>query len=235
MLEARALRFRFRSASPLVEGVSLRVARGEIVGLGGRSGLGKTTLARLLAGHLRPQGGSIRVDGGDLPDTGFRPVQYVPQTPILAMNPRWRIGRILSESHSPDRALRAALQVDPDWDRRFPHELSGGQLQRVALLRALAPGTRYLVADEITSALDPITQAALWRELVAISTERGIGILTISHDEPLLSRVASRRYALTPSAAGEGLDLSEAAGPCWKANGSAERQPRSALPDLQNA
>lgn len=196
MLEARSIHHRFRPDVPLLQDVSLHVAPGEVVGLEGASGSGKTTLARLLAGHLVPDRGRVTIDGTALPRAGFRPVQYVPQTPVLAMNPRWRIGRVLRESHQPDSAARSALGVDPAWDRRFPHELSGGQLQRVALLRSLAPGTRYLVADEITSALDPVAQALIWTALLRLSQERSIGILAISHEPALLDRVALRRITL---------------------------------------
>lgn len=196
MLEARSLRYGFGSAPPLLRGVSLRIAPGEVVGLAGASGSGKTTLGRLLAGLLRPAGGSVALDGAPLAGKGFCPVQYVPQTPVLAMNPRWRIARIIGESHRPAERLREALGVDPAWDRRFPHELSGGQLQRVALLRALAPATRFLIADEITSALDPVAQAALWRALLRLCSDHDIGVLAISHDAALLARIATRSHHL---------------------------------------
>ena len=196
MLEAIDLTFAHRPGEPVLRDVSIRVAPGEVVGLSGRSGIGKTTLGRLLAGRLRPQAGAVHLDGRPLASRGFRPVQYGAQHPVLDMNPRWRVGRILSEAGVPDPDLAERLGVDPGWARRFPHELSGGQLQRVALLRALRPDTRFLVADEISAPLDAIAQAEIWRLLLRLCSERGLGILAISHDAALLTRVASRQVVL---------------------------------------
>ncbi len=196
MLEARDLHFAHRAGRPVLAGVSLTVAPGEIVGLSGRSGVGKSTLGRLLSGYLRPANGVVQVDGMALA-AGWSPVQYVHQSSTFAVNPRWRIGRIVAEGWTPDDATRDAFGVSPLWYDRYPHEISGGELQRVALLRALAPGTRYLVADEVTAMLDPITQADIWRALLA-RARAGLGILAISHDAALLRRVAHRVVELGP-------------------------------------
>lgn len=193
MLEGRDLHFSFRLRTPLIENASITLAPGEILGLSGVSGSGKSTVGRLLAGHLRPQRGAVRIDGAPPARTGFHPVQYLAQTPILAMNPRWRIGRILREAHPPTDAIRSELGVDPAWDRRYPHQLSGGELQRVSLLRTLGPALRYLIADETTSGLDAVAQAELWSVLMRIARTRSIGILAISHDDALLARIADRR------------------------------------------
>ncbi|MDT9091158.1 ATP-binding cassette domain-containing protein, partial [Escherichia coli] len=85
----------------MLRGISLRLAAGEWVGLSGASGSGKSTLGQVLAGHLAPQRGSLRLDGAALPLRGLHPVQWLPQMPELAVNPRWRIGRALSEAWSP--------------------------------------------------------------------------------------------------------------------------------------
>lgn len=194
MLEARDLGFSYGGAQPVLDGVSLSIARGEIVGLSGRSGCGKSTLGRVLSGYLRPEHGAVRIDGG-APPAGRWPVQYVHQSPIFSVDPRWRIGRIIEEAWEPDEGARDEFGVRRDWFDRYPHEVSGGELQRVVLLRALAPATRYLIADEATVMLDPITQAAIWRALMRRSRD-GLGILAISHSPALLDRVASRRIAL---------------------------------------
>ncbi|WP_182086538.1 ATP-binding cassette domain-containing protein [Aureimonas sp. ME7] len=192
MLEARGLCHAFAPGAPVLRGASIRVAPGEIVGLLGLSGVGKTTLGRILAGRLRPQAGVVRLDGAPLPPAGFRPVQYCAQHPVEDMNPRWRIGEVLAEPGLREPAVERALRVDPGWERRYPHELSGGELQRVSIARALRPRTRYLVADEISAALDPITQHEIWQVLMARARETGLGILAISHDRALLAGIATR-------------------------------------------
>ncbi|UFM64469.1 ATP-binding cassette domain-containing protein [Paracoccus sp. MA] len=193
MLEARGLCYRHDPRLPLIEDISLKIASGEILGLSGPSGCGKSTLARLLAGYLRPLAGQVLLDGAPAARGGPSPVQYLPQSPIQTMNPRWRIGRIIAEGAPPAPALAAKLGVEPGWTTRFPHELSGGQLMRVALLRAVAISPRFLIADEISAPLDAVAQAELWHVLLGLARETGIGILAISHDEALLSRIATRR------------------------------------------
>lgn len=195
MLEAQDLSFSF-GPEPVFEGVNLNVAPGEIVGLSGPSGVGKSTLSRVLCGHLDRQSGRVTLDGEAVACAGFYPVQLLTQTPIFSVNPRWTVGKILNEAWAPDEATCQALRVSPSWLERYPHELSGGELQRVSIARALAPPVRYLVADEITAMLDPITQAEIWTYLIDVVKRRGIGILAIIHDNALLERVAGRTICL---------------------------------------
>ena len=197
MLEARALTLSHGGA-PLIRGLSLRLQPGDVLGVEGPSGSGKTTLGRALAGLHHPAGGEVLLNGR-APPRGA--VQYLHPEPGQAMNPRWRIARIVAEAGRPDPAVAAALGIRSDWAERFPHELSGGELQRVSLLRALTAGPAYLVADEITAPLDPVAQARIWRALLSVASARGIGILAISHDAPLLDRIAGERLCLPPPAA----------------------------------
>lgn len=194
MLEARDIHFGYAEGRPVLSGVSLTLAPGEIVGLGGPSGCGKSTLGRVVAGWLRPARGIITIDGA-APSGGWSPVQYVHQSSIFSVDPRWRIGRIVEEGWEPDEVTREALGVSRTWYDRYPHEVSGGELQRVTLLRVLSPQTRYLIADEVTAMLDPITQADIWRLMVR-RCHTGLGILAISHDAALLSQVAERSTSL---------------------------------------
>ncbi|MBM6549779.1 ATP-binding cassette domain-containing protein [Marinomonas ostreistagni] len=177
---------------PLFSEFSLCLAPGECVGLYGPSGTGKTTLGRVLSGLHKPTAGSVLVNAKPLPKKGFRPVQYLYQNPLQAMNPRWRIERILTEVAPLDHDLMQMIGIEQEWLKRFPHELSGGQLQRVSILRALAGRPEYLIADEITASLDPISQAKLWQALQRIAKQQQIGVLVISHDQALLSKVCSR-------------------------------------------
>lgn len=197
MLEAFDLSFRYRANGPDVfRDVSLTLMPGQIMGLSGPSGKGKSTLARLLGGHLALQQGKILHDGRAHRDGGFNPVQLLAQTPIFAVNPRWTIGRILHEVWAPDAETARALGVSTQWYERFPHELSGGELQRVTVLRALAPGVRYLIADEISAMLDPITQFEIWSFLIGYIREKQIGVLAISHDTRLLERIADTMISM---------------------------------------
>lgn len=200
MLEARDLWFRYRPGGPwVVAGVDLGLVRGEVLGLRGPSGSGKTTVARLLSGFLPPERGEVRVDGAPLgptaavaPAAGAAPVQLVSQHPELAVDPRWRLGDTLAEAGAPDPGLLDALSIAPGWLGRYPHELSGGELQRVTAARALLTGAPYLVADEVSAMLDPLTQAQIWHVLLDRVRATGLAVLAVSHDDALLAAVAGR-------------------------------------------
>ncbi|MGY2461506.1 ABC transporter ATP-binding protein [Vreelandella sulfidaeris] len=197
MLEARQLSFHFSPGEPLLESVSLMLNAGQWVGLSGDSGSGKSTLGKLLAGYLTPQVGDITLDGAALPKNGVQPVQWLPQSPELAVNPRWRVGKILREAWTPSDAQCEAFGVHTHWLSRFPQSLSGGELQRVCVLRALVPRVRFLIADEISTMLDPITQLELWQALKREAEQRQLGVLVISHDEALLKQLCEHRYHLS--------------------------------------
>jgi len=191
-LEGKGLSFRYHRGDWLFRNVDIRIEPGEIVGLRGPSGCGKTTLSRILAGYAKPLSGSVRVDGSPLPKSGYCPVQLIFQHPEKAVNPRWNMRQILEEAGPVDNSLLAALEINPAWLNRWPNELSGGELQRFCIARALGPKTRYLIADEITAMLDAITQAQIWHAILHIAKERRLGILVISHDEPLLKKLCHR-------------------------------------------
>lgn len=204
-LEARDLRFSYSSGEELFGGLSLSVGPCERVALLGASGRGKTTLCRLLAGYLEPASGGILVDGNPLvPVRCLRgqasPVQLLWQHPEQAFDPRLRVGRSLEEVAGVNEAqlegLLASFGVKTGWLSRRPHELSGGELMRVAMVRALATGPRYLVADESTAMLDAVTQAELWCVLMALQERDGWGMVLVSHSSDLLSRVATRTVSL---------------------------------------
>lgn len=193
MLEARDLSFRYNAKTPWIfRSLSLNIAPKEMIGLSGPSGRGKSTLARVLCGYLSSPTGSIHVDGQE-PDPGYHPVQLLFQHPELAVNPRFKARQILEEAWTPDPGLLDALRIRPEWLDRYPHELSGGEMQRVCVARALDPRTRYLVADEMTSMLDAITQAQIWKVVAEQVRTRDLGVYVISHDADLLARLCSRQ------------------------------------------
>lgn len=204
-LVARDLGFSYPCGREVLCGVSLEVASGERVAVTGASGRGKTTLCRLLSGHLVPSAGSVTVDGEPLPSVGrlrgkASPVQLLWQHPEQAFDPRLPVGRALAEVPQAGKplldGLLDAFGARPEWASRRPHELSGGELMRLAMVRALACGPRYLVADESTAMLDAVTQAELWQVLMELQDRDGWGLVLVSHSPALLSRVATRTFAL---------------------------------------
>ena len=119
MLVASGLHHTF-GRQPVLAGVDVSIAEGEVVGLWGPSGVGKSTLARILAGDLTPERGRVHFRGQPLTGAPPRPVQHVPQAPELAVDPRWRVARILANAGPPDPAVLAALEIRPAWLGRLP-------------------------------------------------------------------------------------------------------------------
>lgn len=202
-LEARGIGFRYPCGRELYQGLSLSVEPGERVALVAPSGRGKTTLCRILAGYLEPSCGQVAVDGESLvPVRRLRgqasPVQLLLQHPEQAFDPRLRLGKSLGEARvaADEAALRRQFGVRDEWLSRLPHELSGGELMRLAMVRALATGPRYLIADEATAMLDAVTQAELWHVLLELQRRDGWGLVMVSHSPALLGRVATRRVEL---------------------------------------
>jgi len=190
MLKGEGLWFRYGAKLPwVVQDQAIAIMPGEVVGLMAPSGYGKTTLGKLLAGYLMPTRGQVTLDENPLPSRGYCPVQLVFQNPELSVNPRWRIDRILREGHPPQQQILDALGVHPGWLTRYPHELSGGELQRVAIARVLNRNTRYLIADEMTAMLDANTQALIWQVVLDFARQYHVGVIAISHDAALLKRV----------------------------------------------
>jgi ABC-type dipeptide/oligopeptide/nickel transport system ATPase subunit len=182
---------------PVLRGVDLRIAPGEIVGITGDSGSGKTTLARTMAGLLTPTSGTVTVDGR-APHRARGTIAMVFQSPRAATNPHFTLAQIIAE---PARIRRATLPdlpalcttvgLTPDLLDRRPHALSDGQLQRACLARALAQTPRYLILDEATAMLDAATTATIVR-LVMNRAGDNLGVLLISHDEALLAAACTR-------------------------------------------
>ena len=200
MLKGNSLWFRYGNRQPwVVEDRSLAVAPGEVLGLMAPSGYGKTTLGKLLAGYLSPSKGTVTIEGRSLPKKRYCPVQLVFQNPELSVNPRWRIRQLLQEGHPPDPAYLDALGIHSSWLSRYPHELSGGELQRIAIARILNPSTQYLIADEMTAMLDANTQALIWQAVLSFVEKQQTGLVVISHDAPLLQKLCDRTLKLANS------------------------------------
>lgn len=194
LLEGKNLTFAYdRKKGNILTDVSLQIDSREPAAIMGPSGFGKTTLCKILSGYLRPQSGEVLLDGKPLPKKGYCPVQMVWQHPERAVNPRLRMRETLADGQQIEDRIIRELGIEEDWMNRYPQELSGGELQRFCIARALGRDTKFLIADEISTMLDMITQSQIWNFLLKETKERGIGLIVISHSEALLSRVVGRR------------------------------------------
>ena len=142
----------------------------------------------------------VLVDGRPLPRRGVCPVQLIQQHPEQAVDPRLRMRKTLAEAGEVPQQLLDDLGIREEWLQRFPHELSGGELQRFCIARALATRPRYLICDEVSTMLDAVTQAHIWRVLLAYAERERAGMLLVSHTPALTNRIATRTLDLTKAA-----------------------------------
>ncbi len=202
MIEAVNLHKQFRGQRVL-QGLNLKLRPSAVTAIMGPSGGGKTTLLKILLGLVQPDSGTILYNQQPLwPTMRSRLLAYLPQHPEASFNPRWKLAQSLQEpfellrlqpTMGREQHLHSVIKrvgFSPQWLARYPHQLSGGELQRAALARALLGSPQFLLADEPTAMLDPLLSAGVMRMLLALVREQGLGLLLTTHDSGLAAAVA---------------------------------------------
>ena len=193
-----------------VNDISFEMKKGECLGLVGESGCGKSTTAKLITHLIKPDGGSILINGKEILDVKgkslkelYQDVQMVFQMPQDSFDPRRSLGDGIMESMR-NRGMKKAearermmellrmVELEPEYAKRYPHEVSGGQCQRAAIARALSVEPKLIICDEATSALDVTVQAQIVELLGRLQREMGLSILLICHDLALVQALCDR-------------------------------------------
>ena len=189
-LKANNISFKYPSAKKyILKNINLELNNKKIMGLIGDSGSGKSTLCKILSGYVTEFEGDVTYDDQPIPKKGFKPVQLIYQHPEKVMNPKWKMNQILKESWEVSDEFLNEFGIQKSWLTRFPQELSGGELQRFSVLRALNPKTKFIIADEMTTMLDAITQVQILTSVIEIVKKRNMGLLIVSHDMPLVNEI----------------------------------------------
>ena len=173
----------------ILKDIDIYLDNTKITGLVGDSGSGKSTLCKILSGYVQNFEGRVTLNGEELPKKEFCPVQLIYQHPEKVMNPKWKMADVLGESWEVPDNLLEDFGIQKSWFTRFPQELSGGELQRFSVLRSLNPKTKFLIADEMTTMLDAITQVQIIDSVLKIVKDRNMGFLLVSHDMDLVNTI----------------------------------------------
>lgn len=209
--------FKPREELVAVAEASVRMAPGEVLGIVGESGSGKSTLSRMLVGYERPASGEVLFEGvnvWDRHDTATRremrsKVQIVLQNPRMSMDPRKKVGisllepmrslKVEGDHEARIREVLSQVGMGDDALTKYPHQFSGGQMQRIAIARALAPNPRVLIADEPVSALDVSIQAQVLNLLKELVDTLGLSLVLIAHDLAVVAYMAHQVMVMSDS------------------------------------
>lgn len=196
-----------------VSDFSLTLYEGESLGLMGKSGAGKSTILRMLLGLLAPDGGTVRFEGRSIHDFGpkdkrdfHQKVQFIAQRPESFFDPKMTFQQSMAEAvhllgmEAPTAGARDLMLRHLDLDQgllqRYPHQISGGEIQRLAIYRALLARPKLIMFDEATSMLDVSTQAKIIQMLKTLQAEQALTYLFISHDQGLIEKICDRVIAV---------------------------------------
>ena len=198
ILEVKNLSYQYTEKDRVIlNDFSFSMTNKERLGLVAPSGVGKTTLCKLIGGYLKPDQGEILLDGKPITEyRGYCPIQMIWQQPEMAVNPRLKMKEALAEGDEVEERVIRGLAIEEDWLNRFPAELSGGEMQRFSIARSLGKRTRFLIADEISTMLDLITQSQIWNFVLKEVKDREIGLIAVSHSQPLLDKICTSQIRL---------------------------------------
>jgi len=185
-LNANNISFAYKKNKPILKDINISIPDNKVIGLMGDSGTGKSTLCKIMSGYIHNYSGSVTLNDEPIKTKDFYPVQLIFQHPEKTMNPKWKMSKVLEESWNPPQELKDIFGLKDAWMRRWPSELSGGELQRFSILRAINPKSKFIIADEISTMLDAVTQVQIWDSLLDYCKKNQIGILAVSHDNDLL-------------------------------------------------
>lgn len=225
LLEVKNLTVNFKGRGgrmfSAVSGVGFTLGRGEALGIVGESGSGKSTIAKAVLRLIEPSNGSIALEGRDITKLKgaelrkvYKKIQMVFQSPAASFDPRRTLGDGVGESLRCEGLTRAAAALrvasllercglPPSFAGRYPHEVSGGQCQRAAIARALAPSPEILICDEATSALDVTVQRQIMELMCSLRDRNGLSFLFISHSIALVQSFCSRVIVMQEGAIAE--------------------------------
>ena len=198
ILEVKNLSYQYTEKDRVIlDDFSFSMTNKERLGLVAPSGVGKTTLCKLIGGYLKPDHGEILLDGKPITEyRGYCPIQMIWQQPEMAVNPRLKMREVLADGDEVEERVIRGLGIEEDWLNRFPAELSGGEMQRFSIARSLGKRTRFLIADEISTMLDLITQSQIWNFVLKEVKDREIGLIAVSHSQPLLDKICTSQIRL---------------------------------------
>lgn len=191
-IECKNITFGYSKDNILFKNINFSVDYGERVGIVAKSGFGKSTLAKIIAGYEKPLIGEIIIDGKPITKKGYNPVQLIYQHPEKAINPMWKMKKVLLEGNVLNDYIINSLGIKKEWLKRYPTELSGGELQRFSVARALCENTKFIIADEITTMVDPITQSQIWHFLIDECKKRNMGMIIVTHNIYLAEKICTR-------------------------------------------
>lgn len=205
VLRVHDVSFAYPDGTQVLNGINMEVRSDERVVLQAPSGRGKSTLCQVLAGYLTPSSGMVTLDGVPVSpqrQLGARerranPVQLIWQHPETVVDPYLRLRSTVLEGGAVAEEVLSGLGICEEWLSRFPHELSGGELQRCCIARALASKPQFIIADEISTMLDALTQAQIWEFLLGYCQKHEVGIVLVTHSAALQHKIATRTLSLS--------------------------------------